>query len=190
MKFSSCAVGASWKGKGYTPSAGDFIFFDWNKDGQVDHVGIVVNVANGRVNTIEGNTSNMVARRSNPISYLGWLGIVGVIGINTGDFMLQLFLIYFIFFTYRNMPADELFWLNIRKSATRAFILEIILNSVMIILITILEKYNISSAIRISIIRGFGIIFLIALLFFIVMLAWYGKQERKSVEDIYDNNKY
>lgn len=172
MKFSSCAVGASWfqgqgrwKGKGYTPSAGDFIFFDWNKDGQVDHVGIVVNVANGRV-----------------------------IGINTGDFMLQLFLIYFIFFTYRNMPADELFWLNIRKSATRAFILEIILNSVMIILITILEKYNISSAItsaiRISIIRGFGIIFLIALLFFIVMLAWYGKQERKSVEDIYDNNKY
>lgn len=57
--------------------------------------------------------------------------------------------------------------------------------------ITILEKYNISSsAIRISIIRGFGIIFLIALLFFIVMLAWYGKQERKSVEDIYDNNKY
>ena len=118
-------------------------------------------------------------KRSNPISYLGWLGIVGVIGINTGDFMLQLFLIYFIFFTYRNMPADELFWLNIRKSATRAFIL---------------EKYNISSAItsaiRISIIRGFGIIFLIALLFFIVMLAWYGKQERKSVEDIYDNNKY
>ena len=113
-------------------------------------------------------------KRSNPISYLGWLGIVGVIGIN--------------------MPADELFWLNIRKSATRAFILEIILNSVMIILITILEKYNISSAItsaiRISIIRGFGIIFLIALLFFIVMLAWYGKQERKSVEDIYDNNKY
>ena len=28
-------------------------------------------------------------KRINPISYLGWLGIVGVIGINTGDFMLQ-----------------------------------------------------------------------------------------------------
>ena len=71
LKFSSCAVGASWfqgqgrwKGKGYTPSAGDFIFFDWNKDGQVDHVGIVVNVANGRVNTIEGNTSNTVMRNN------------------------------------------------------------------------------------------------------------------------------
>lgn len=81
LKFSSCAVGASWfqgqgrwKGKGYTPSAGDFIFFDWNKDGQVDHVGIVVNVANGRVNTIEGNTSNMVARRS---YQLGGIVIVG-----------------------------------------------------------------------------------------------------------------
>lgn len=81
LKFSSCAVGASWfqgqgrwKGKGYTPSAGDFIFFDWNKDGQVDHVGIVVKVANGRVNTIEGNTSNMVARRS---YQLGGIVIVG-----------------------------------------------------------------------------------------------------------------
>ena len=81
LKFSSCAVGASWfqgqgrwKGKGYTPSAGDFIFFDWNKDGQVDHGGIVVNVANGRVNTIEGNTSNMVARRS---YQLGGIVIVG-----------------------------------------------------------------------------------------------------------------
>ena len=82
LKFSSCAVGASWfqgqgrwKGKGYTPSAGDFIFFDWNKDGQVDHVGIVVNVANGRVNTIEGNTSNMVARRSYQLG--GGIVIVG-----------------------------------------------------------------------------------------------------------------
>ena len=28
-------------------------------------------------------------KRSNPISYLGWLGIVGVIGINKGEFMLQ-----------------------------------------------------------------------------------------------------
>ena len=42
-------------------------------------------------------------KRSNPISYLGWLGIVGVIGINTGDFMLQLFLIYFIFFTFERL---------------------------------------------------------------------------------------
>ena len=57
-------------------------------------------------------------KRINPISYLGWLGIVGVIGINTGDFMLQLFLIYLILFTYRNMTADELFWLYIRNSAT------------------------------------------------------------------------
>ena len=64
QKFWSWYGFESRKGKGYTPSAGDFIFFDWNKDGQVDHVGIVVNVANGRVNTIEGNTSNMVARRS------------------------------------------------------------------------------------------------------------------------------
>ena len=70
-KFSSCSVGANWfqehdrwKGNGYTPAPGNLIFFDWNKDGHIDHVGIVVSVGNGRVNTIEGNSSNMVARRS------------------------------------------------------------------------------------------------------------------------------
>ena len=29
-------------------------------------------------------------KRINPISYLGWLGIVGVIGINTGDFIFHI----------------------------------------------------------------------------------------------------
>ena len=72
--FSCCAVGASWYGKGYTPSAGDFFFFDWYKDGQGVHVGIVVNVANGRANTIEGNTSNMVSRRSYQ------LGVIVIVG--------------------------------------------------------------------------------------------------------------
>lgn len=46
----------------YTPAAGDLIFFDWGNDGSIDHVGIVVNVEDGFVNTIEGNRSNKVQR--------------------------------------------------------------------------------------------------------------------------------
>lgn len=68
-KFSSCASGASWfrsrgrlKDRSYVPSPGDIIFFDWGAG--VHHVGIVVDVSNGRVNTIEGNSSDAVRRRS------------------------------------------------------------------------------------------------------------------------------
>ena len=75
--FASCDVGKQWfEKKGqyklakafggtYTPVKGDIIFFS-SKKTQADstHVGIVTGVSGGKVNTIEGNTSNKVARRS------------------------------------------------------------------------------------------------------------------------------
>ena len=70
-KFASCRVGIQWfKDRGqwmerdYTPAPGDLIFFDWEPDGVADHVGIVEYVADGKVNTIEGNSSDSVRRRS------------------------------------------------------------------------------------------------------------------------------
>lgn len=38
---------------------GDIIFFDWadSNDGKADHVGIIEKVENGKVYTIEGNTT-------------------------------------------------------------------------------------------------------------------------------------
>ncbi|MGM9998427.1 MAG: CHAP domain-containing protein [Candidatus Bruticola sp.] len=54
-----------WAGRGsYTPQPGDAILFDWQGDGTSDHIGIVEKVANGKVYTIEGNSSDSVARRS------------------------------------------------------------------------------------------------------------------------------
>ena len=42
-----------------TPKIGDIVFFDWNKDGVADHVGIVLEIKNSQhVITIEGNTSD------------------------------------------------------------------------------------------------------------------------------------
>ena len=48
----------------YTPKAGDAIMFDWNNDGRTDHIGIVEKVANGKVYTIEGNSSDSVKKNS------------------------------------------------------------------------------------------------------------------------------
>jgi len=70
-RFAWCPSGVQWfKGRdgwqdsGYTPRPGDIIFFDWEQDGECDHVGIVESVVDGKVNTIEGNTGDSVAWRS------------------------------------------------------------------------------------------------------------------------------
>ncbi len=79
--FASCDVGKQWfekkgqyklakaYGGTYTPVKGDVIFFS-SKRTQADstHVGIVTGVSGSTVNTIEGNTSDKVARRSYALS--------------------------------------------------------------------------------------------------------------------------
>lgn len=69
-KFSSCAVGVrwfkskgQWKRRGYTPQTGDVIFFDWELDGTVNHVGFVEKVENGMIYTVEGNSTDDTCRR-------------------------------------------------------------------------------------------------------------------------------
>ena len=71
-RFSSCTAGMGWfkshnlwQARGYTPSPGDIIFFSWSGGTVIsNHVGIVEYVADGKVHTVEGNTSDSVARRS------------------------------------------------------------------------------------------------------------------------------
>ena len=48
-----------WKSGRYTPKAGDIIFFDWEEDGIMDHVGIVEKCENKIVYTIEGNSGDV-----------------------------------------------------------------------------------------------------------------------------------
>ena len=47
-----------WKDNDYNPKAGDIIFFDWEKDEKVNHVGIVVSVDKDKIYTVEGNSIN------------------------------------------------------------------------------------------------------------------------------------
>jgi hypothetical protein len=67
---------------GYVPAPGDIIFFDWGGDGGSDHVGIVEYVEGEVVHTVEGNTSNFVARlsyRLDSLSVIGY-GYANVLG--------------------------------------------------------------------------------------------------------------
>lgn len=53
-----------WKWKGYVPKTGDIVYYDWNGDKVVDHVGLVESYNNGTITTIEGNYSDQVKRRT------------------------------------------------------------------------------------------------------------------------------
>lgn len=64
-KFAGCVLGSEWfKDRGqwadrsHEPSSGTIIFFDWEGDGETDHVGIVQKCENGTVYTVEGNSGD------------------------------------------------------------------------------------------------------------------------------------
>lgn len=58
----------------------------------------------------------------NPLSYLGWLGFVGIIGLCFSSPIMISFLLCFTFFAYGDMIADEMFWQNVRRAGFRAFL--------------------------------------------------------------------
>jgi hypothetical protein len=74
-KFSYCPTGANWfrdagrwQERGYVPQPGDIIFFDWQQDGETDHVGIVEDCDGSTVRTIEGNSNDRVRRNAYSIN--------------------------------------------------------------------------------------------------------------------------
>lgn len=73
-KFAGCVNGSQWfkdrgqwQDRNYEPSAGQIIFFDWEGDGETDHVGIVERCENGIVYTVEGNSGDVCRQRSYPV---------------------------------------------------------------------------------------------------------------------------
>ena len=53
-----------WAGRNYIPHSGDFILFDWEGDGQPDHIGIVESCDGKTVTTIEGNSRDVCRRKT------------------------------------------------------------------------------------------------------------------------------
>lgn len=59
-----------WGARGYDNLApGDAIFFDWDRDGSADHVGIVIGTDGSRVYTVEGNSGDACKIRSYDVNY-------------------------------------------------------------------------------------------------------------------------
>lgn len=57
-----------WRDSGATPIPGDYVFFDWDRDNDPDHVGAVLCVKDGFLYTIEGNSGGKVAVNCYPLS--------------------------------------------------------------------------------------------------------------------------
>ena len=73
-KFAGCVNGAQlfkdrgqWLDGSAEPVPGMIIFFDWESDGETDHVGIVEKVENGIVYTVEGNSGDSCRINQYPI---------------------------------------------------------------------------------------------------------------------------
>ena len=58
-----------WQDNTYIPNPGDIIFFNWDGDSLIDHVGIVEKVENGKIYTIEGNSNDSCVQNSYPLGY-------------------------------------------------------------------------------------------------------------------------
>ena len=68
----------------HTPKEADWILYDWDDSGKgddtggADHVGIVEKVSGGEITVIEGNKSDMVARRTLKVNGKYIRGFVGI----------------------------------------------------------------------------------------------------------------
>ena len=60
--------GNQWRDSGATPIPGDYVFFDWDRDRDPDHVGAVLCVDGTKLYTIEGNSGGRVAVNCYPLS--------------------------------------------------------------------------------------------------------------------------
>ena len=75
--FAYCPSHVNWfKGRGQwgsSPRVGAVVFFDWNGDGEADHVGLVETVnADGSIGTIEGNSTNPSGGRYGVFRHTEW----------------------------------------------------------------------------------------------------------------------
>lgn len=73
-----------WRDSGATPIPGDYVFFDWDRDRDPDHVGAVLFVDETQLYTIEGNSSGKVAFNCYPKNDPRIMGY-GVLNWKTGE---------------------------------------------------------------------------------------------------------
>ncbi|MEU7864433.1 CHAP domain-containing protein, partial [Nonomuraea sp. NPDC049141] len=72
------------RSSGYTPQPGDAVVFDWEQNGDIDHVGIVKSVDSGTIYTIEGNSGDKTSANSHSRSSTDIVGYSSPVDANDG----------------------------------------------------------------------------------------------------------
>ena len=83
----------------------------------------------------------MYEKKKNPLAYLGWLGLIGVWGICINALWMKVFVFFFAFFLYAKVTPDELFWKNVRKSAVRAFVVNVVLTVICMAFVAVRARW-------------------------------------------------
>lgn len=122
----------------------------------------------------------------NKLGYLGFLGLIGILGLWMGSFTHIAFLVFFFFFTYANVIPDELFKENIKKAALKAFIVSMVINTLIMIASSVISNYyqftSPNSSIMLFVIAGFALNYVISILVFVFTLMYYGHIEKRELE--------
>lgn len=114
----------------------------------------------------------------NKLAYLGFLGLIGLGGIFPGNAALFSFLSFFTFFSYANVIPDELFWENVKTSALRAFVAQIVISTV-----TIAAGSLFSANARLFtgiMTGGMSLNYGTGIVIFALSLVWCGHREKKG----------
>ncbi|WP_298844299.1 DUF3796 domain-containing protein [Clostridium sp.] len=122
----------------------------------------------------------------NKMGYLGCIGFIGILGLWVGNFAISTFLVFFFFFTYAEVVPDELFKENIKKAALNAFISNMIINTVILIVCTLITNFyhftTPNSKMLSYSFAAFTLNFVISILIFVFTLIFYGHKEKRSLE--------
>lgn len=109
----------------------------------------------------------------NMFGCFGLLGLLGIIGIITDNRAFLGFFGFLVYFRYFNVIPDELFRDNVKKAATPAFFISVLLSSITIF---------ISAAMNQKLILSFGLMigFIISMLVFTTLLMVYEYAENRQ----------
>ena len=123
----------------------------------------------------------------NKLSYLGFLGLLGFGGFFGTPLMFSFFG-NFIFFRYIRVVPDELFWINVRISATRGFFIFLILSNIIIITTLVLAaNENLHSHASSFALGGFSLMLSVGTVVFIASLVYLEAKEQQGKDNETDN---
>jgi len=116
----------------------------------------------------------------NKLAYLGFLGLIGLLGpfhlIGEDSSAAYFMFMFFFFFLYAKVEPDELFILNVQRSAAKAFFFGLIFTAIAVTL-----SFVVDSAALIRLL--FVLSFVVFLLTFIISLEIIERREKKGLED-------